>query len=334
MLFAEVDDLQELTSNDASQHEVSSWGESPDHVGQDYDHDLLAGAADPVEPRLDLAAAYSTWEDGPDTTSAVAAPSEYQDPTIPPGHSWNAGATDGHEDTPEWTTEAVVTPVAQTAVVPSDDTAADSIRLQALVYVQDFVPEIVDVVVALPTTVFRLLSAVGSARLAEQSSSFPALYAAYPQPVREFAVFLAAPDWQTESVSVLYDCRRANGCFYAKILPRRLNRESILAAAGFRGEDPVSVHLFGRIQPLGIDQRVDLSTGQTIHIVPRYEPVPHTFLLADMLNTAEGWDANAPLPGARSHFNSHFWILSDAQPFPFPLQMVDEITFGRILSDH
>ncbi|CAE7543989.1 Kcnh2 [Symbiodinium sp. KB8] len=44
VLFAEADDLQEFTS-DA------------------YDHDLLAGAADPVEQRLDLAAEYSTWED-------------------------------------------------------------------------------------------------------------------------------------------------------------------------------------------------------------------------------------------------------------------------------
>ena len=319
VLFAEADDLQEFTSDDASQPDVSSWGKSPNHVVQAYDHDLLAGAADPVEQRLDLAAEYSTWEEGTSTAPAATASSDYQDPTLPPGHSWNAGASDSHEGAPEWTAGAAETPVAQTAIVPSDDTTAESTRLQALVYEPDFVPEIVDVVVALPTTVFRLVSAVGSARLAEQSSSFPALYAAYPQPVREFAVFLAAPDWQIDSVSVLLDCRRVNGCFFAKVMPRRLNRESILAAAGFRGDDPVSVHLFGRIQPLGIDQRVDLTTGQTIHIVPRYEPVPHTFLLADMLTTTAGWDSAAPLPGARSHFNSHFWILSDAQPFTFPV---------------
>ena len=212
VLFAEAEDLQELASEDASQPEVSSWGESPNQVVQAYDHDLFAGAADPVEQRLDLAAEYSTWEEGTSRSPAATAPSDYQDPTLPPGHSWNAGASDNPEGAPEWTVGVVEPPTAQTAIVPSDDTTAESTRLQALVYVPDFVPEIVDVVVALPTTVFRLLSAVGSARLAEQSSSFPALYAAYPQPTREFAVFLAAPHWQIDSVSVLFDCRRTNGC--------------------------------------------------------------------------------------------------------------------------
>ena len=319
LLFAEAVGDKETPSSDAVSNAASSSEDSPHPAAQIYDHDLFAGAADPIEQRLDLAAEYSVWEGGADAAPGDTASHSFQDPTIPQGHSWNAGAAETSDAAPEWTEDSADKPAPCVAVVPDEDSTAESTRFQALIYVPDFVPEIVDVVVTLPTTVFRLLTAVGSARLTEQSSSFPALYAAYPQPLREFAVFVAGPDWQTESVTVLFDCRRTNGCFYAKAIPRRLNRESILAAAGFRGEDPVSVHLLGRLQPLGIDQRVDLATGQTVQIVPRYEPVPHTFVLAEMLTSPDGWNPDAPLPGARSHFNSHFWILSDAQPFTFPV---------------
>ena len=211
--------------------------------------------------------------------------------------------------------------------------AAPSTLLNALVYIPDYVPEVLEVRVDLPIGVRDFVDVVQQLRFADQIASFPHLCPVTPQPLREMAIFVAAPTWLMDLVVVLMDCRLTQSGFFARTVHSRLNRESILVAAGFRHDDAISVHIEGRIRPLGIDERVVLTHGHTTHFVPRYGDVPRCFELANMLLSQQGWDPAVPMPGIQSHLNSHFLILSDAGPFTLEIMPRSFVDFKGALAE-
>ncbi|CAE7260031.1 unnamed protein product, partial [Symbiodinium sp. KB8] len=264
------------------------------------------------------------WEGGAQLTMEGV---ELFDPTLPPGQSWNeaflTNATQGMEN-PMGQDQA---PRGTISTVARDALDAAVTRIQALIFVPDFVPEIVDVAIHLPAAIDSLRSKIQAARSPEQSFSFPMLYQVSPQPLREFAIFVAGPEWQSYTVIVLFDCRRYNHCVFAQAVPGHLSRESLLHAAGVPPDEAVHVYVHGLIQPLAIDQRITLLHGMTISITPRDEGGPACCDLADMLQTADGWDCNAPIPGPAVHFNSHFYLLTEGQPFAFQVKPQGQATF-------
>ena len=293
--------------------ESSSSGQAEAHLSSDSPERGPASGHAPegcLDFECDLAAGYANWGEQPDPPPLSAS---LLDSTLPAGHSWNIGATEGEHPAPDNGTEPPI-PEDQNMEVEGP-AAAPSSLLNALVYIPDYVPEVLEVRVDLPMGIRDFFDVVQQLRFDDQVVAFPRLCPAKPQPLREMAIFVAVPTWLTDLVVVLLDCRLVQSGFFARTIPSRLNRESILVAAGFRHDDAISVHIEGRIRPLGIDERVVLTHGHTIHFVPRYGDVPMCFELDDMLLSSQGWDPDAPMPGIQSHLNSHFLILSDAGPF-------------------
>ena len=260
------------------------------------------------------------WEGAPPLSFAGVAGF---DTTLPAGHTWNIGFEDPLPDSQRGSLNAVAADSAGVTIEPSDSSPCARVAgptcIQALIYAPDFIPEIITVQVSLPVTVVHFLNALSPQRLEPQAQCFPELFPAAPQPIQELAVIVAAPEWQAETVVVLFDCRRSNECLFACVVHRLLSRESLLIAAGFPMDAALHVYVHGLIHPLSVDQKITLKSGMTVCIVPRAEGAPICYDLASRLATDEGWDADAPIPGPRTHFESHFYVLADGRPFPFSI---------------
>ena len=289
---------------------------------------------DEVEPTDDTAPA-EVWGPPPGLTFEGVT---VVDPTIPPGQSWNEESADSMPtytmpvqaetvatsgSAPPWDTFDGQPPLPppndppEATSPPSTSGLIAALQVQALVYVPDFVPEVVEISLEIPTAVQAACETVQDARLAYQSSSFPYLCAAVPQPAPAFAVFVAAPLWQNGTAVVLFDCLGYDGTLFAKSVHCRLSRESLLLAAGLPHDAAVHVYLRGSLHHLGIDQRTTLTTGDTVQIVRRGILPGTCHYLEDRLGTVELWNRNAELPGPRTHFNGCFQVLSEGAPFPF-----------------
>ncbi|CAE7840215.1 unnamed protein product, partial [Symbiodinium microadriaticum] len=322
-LFAE----EKPAASSSDETETSSLPEAGahDHQGPSSSEGRRADIVLGVD--RDLNEEYSVWEgNGADPLP----PSSHIDTTLPQGHSWNAGLSEA--GSPRAPTDGAVGEVITGDAEPEPAETAQDRRVNALIYVPDYVPEVVEVQVSFPSTPSQFVAAVDGARCQEQASAFPDLFPAVPQPLQELAVFVAGPKWQLDTATVIFDCRAVQAGFFARAVPRYLNRESLLVAAGFRGEDPISVHVDGLFRPLGIDQRTNMKTGQTVQLVHRYADGPDCFDLEDMLSSGRGWDTEASIPGVQSHFNSHFLILSDAGPFTFEVTPSAFVSFKEALA--
>ena len=198
--------------------------------------------------------------------------------------------------------------------------AEDSRPVIALIYVPETLPELITVEVPTPTAVPSFLSAVVGARSDERARVFPEITPVAPQPVLEFALLVAAPEWLTEHVIVLFDCRRIEQGVFAARVSHSLNRESILLAAGLPADMAVNVHVHGLLHPLSRGQRITMVPGMTISIVPPSERVPVGYDLADRLLTVEGWNHEAELPGPTNFMGSYLRVLTDAWPLNFEVK--------------
>ena len=216
---------------------------SPVDLSSPYDQ-----AGDPAASNL------TAWDGAPSPTFAGAVDF---DTTLPAEHTWNLGLHDPSPDLPAGASQAQAPPTVAAASAdfaagsPIDHNArvAGPTCIQALIYAPDFVPEIITVHVSLPVTVVHLLSALLPQRLDSQARCFPELFPAAPQPIQELAVIVAAPEWQIDTVVVLFDCRRCNECLFACVVHRLLSRESLLIAAGFPMDAALHVYVHGLIHP-------------------------------------------------------------------------------------
>ena len=209
------------------------------------------------------------------------------------------------------------TPLARDLPVVVDDSPSP---VMALVYVPDTIPEIITVELSFPSAVPQLLEAVSSARAEDRVQAHPSLSPVAPQPVLEFAVLVAAPEWLTEGVVVLFDCRRIEQGIFAAQVPHSLNRESLLLAAGLPADMPARVYVHGLLHPLTRQQRITLVPGMSVTVVPPLEGAPVCFDLPDRLVTSQGWNHEAELPGPRNFFGTFFRVLTDAWPLNFQIR--------------
>ena len=270
------------------------------------------------------------------------------DPSLPPGQGWNEGV----EAEPPAVLTDTTTPLRDVGAAPDDASATSSprpalaapqeavsppsatglfaaVRIQALVYAPDFVPEVVDLNIEVPQALPAFLESLQAARLAYQSASFPVLFPATPQPASAFAILVAGPMWQQFTTVVLFDCLDYDGTLFAKSVHQRLSRESLLLAAGIPPDAAVHVYLRGSLHHLHLDQRVALENGDTIQIIRRGSLLGECSSLEDKLASTDQWDPHAALPGPRSHFNGCFQMLSEGQPFPFRIAPGGHSSFKR-----
>ncbi|CAE7940187.1 unnamed protein product, partial [Symbiodinium sp. KB8] len=324
LLFAEEIGEESLDSDSSVPEDTPASSSSADV--EDLQHQAtqpaVAAQEHPLPGVLEVAQEDPWGQDPPLTMLGL----DLFDPTLPQGHSWNANSVVPFS-------AAMGDPISPARQNPhgADDTADNlsrrddahitaPVKLQVLVYVPDFVPEIVEVEVSLPAAIETLLAKLRLARPPEQASSFSILSPASPQPLRSLAIFVAGPVWQSYTVVILVDCRRYNGCMFARAVPHSLNRESLMQAAGVPADEAVHVYVHGLIQPLALDQRITLLHGMTVSFVPRTENGPASHDLADMLLSNDGWDSIVPIPGPRAHINSHCYLLTDTRHFTMAIQ--------------
>ena len=294
-----------------------------------------------------------------DTDQLVSQATWYHDPTLPEGHSWNlhlpheAAESTCNEASavvaqppvspppgvaspvPELTGTAPdtgstqpgtadVTMQQELDVCSESDTRAQTVDatcpIIALIYVPDTIPEVITIELNFPTAVPQLLAAVETARADDRAQAFPNLSPVSPQLTLDFAILVAAPEWLTEYVVVLMDCRRIEQGVFAVKVPHCLSRESLLLAAGLPADMPARVFVHGLLHPLTRSQRITLVPGMAISVVPPLEGAPICYDLPDRLVTTQGWNHEAELPGPRNFFGTSFRVLTDAWPLNFQIQ--------------
>ena len=306
-----------------------------------------------------------------DVDHLVSQATWYHDSTLPTGHSWNfqmssdTAAVSPPEDSllamaqlPEDSRSGETSldaemlgtapdtgstqPDATAAAMPAEheapsgsdireQIAATTCPVMALIYVPDTIPEMVTIELNFPTAVPQLLTAVEAARADDRSQVFPSLSPVSPQPMLDFAILVAAPEWLTEYVVVLMDCRRLEQGVFAVKVPHCLSRESLLLAAGLPADMPARVFVHGLIHPLTRSQRITLVSGMAISMVPPLEGAPLCYDLSDRLVTTQGWNHEAELPGPRNFFGTSFRVLTDAWPLNFQIQSGRRIHFREDL---
>ena len=186
------------------------------------------------------------------------------------------------------------------------------VRVLALVFVPGYVPEMLHVSLHIPCGVEQAFQAVRDGRLADKAFHFPCLYTAQPHPVRDCAIMLAGPAWESDVAVVLLDCRPVNDVFFAAWAAKSLNRESLLLAAGFRATDTHHVFVHGLVQPLAAWQTIALFSGMVVTFTPAGVHSPATYDFPTMLLQQVDWSAHAEVPGAAHAPGVYFHVLTDA----------------------
>ncbi|CAE7712412.1 unnamed protein product [Symbiodinium sp. KB8] len=126
-----------------------------------------------------------------------------------------------------------------------DASPNEPVNLRAFIYVPDTIPEMLSASAFLPCSVDAAMSAFAWARAAEDTVRYSKVVPVAPQPFSECIIAVAFPNWFDSRPVVLLDCRRINHTIFAKALYDRLNRESLLLAAGQRTlfRSDLAIHL-------------------------------------------------------------------------------------------
>ncbi|CAE7946520.1 hypothetical protein AK812_SmicGene33425 [Symbiodinium microadriaticum] len=193
----------------------------------------------------------------------------------------------------------------------------EPLSMVAVVYTPDVSPEMVNISLHLPCGVAQAVARVASARLSGASCGFTRLTPVTPQPCLEFMLLVASPAWLTDRPAVLFDCLRTTRAIFAKVLFPSATRETLLIAAGLRHDSAEEIFVHGLIQPLQYGQRISLITGMVISLAPPSHGAPATSDLATRLQSREGWDEDAFLPGPEYAPGMHYWILTEGSPTLF-----------------
>ena len=178
-----------------------------------------------------------------------------------------------------------------------DASPNEPVNLRAFIYVPDTIPEMLSASAFLPCSVDAAMSAFAWARAAEDTVRYSKVVPVAPQPFSECIIAVAFPNWFDSRPVVLLDCRRINHTIFAKALYDRLNRESLLLAAGQRHDGDWDVFVHGLLHPLRPGQLIQLRTGMLVTFVPRGCGAPATYDLPARLLTREGWDPEFVVPG-------------------------------------
>ena len=161
---------------------------------------------------------------------------------------------------------------------------------------------------ALPHAVGR----VQAARADDRSALYPCLIPVVPQPADTFGTLVCLPTWAQDQAVVCLDARDCDGRIFARLLPIRMNRESLLLAAGFEHDSDICVHLGSSWLPLRPYQLVSLVAGALVSFLPPTSLFRPGVSLQRMLLRVDGWVADPDLPDLP--VDRSFWILTDAMP--------------------
>ena len=212
-------------------------------------------------------------------------------------------------------------PVATAPTDALEQNAAEEPCLAlCLVYAPNYIPDVVVQALSMPCSVNHALIAFAQRRDASQAACFDQIFPASPQPDRKLAVAVAMPSWATDRIGVLFNCLAINRTLFAAAVHPRLNRISLLLAAGLDSKGWYDIFLHGLSQPLPDDILVDLRSGTTICIVPYGAGPLQSWNLEDMLQDPTEWDHEAQIPGPPPPAGERFWTLTDGMPLLFKVE--------------
>ncbi|CAE7236350.1 Shprh [Symbiodinium sp. CCMP2456] len=195
-----------------------------------------------------------------------------------------------------------------------EDTRRQHIHAMFLLLTPQYAVDVVLVHLHVGCSVPEALEELDDVRVAERRAWFSHVVPAQPQVTREFAVLLASPSWDLERVYVLIDARAIQGTLFAERLPDQVAKGILLEVAGLGVNTDVEVYLHDELVPLHDDQLVRLWHGVTF--LPAGQPFEPGTSLAVMLQTPQGWDANAPIPCQNS---PAFTVLTDEGRARYPI---------------
>ena len=197
--------------------------------------------------------------------------------------------------------------------------------VQCLVYTPCYVLDILSVPVSIPCSVEWALELFEQNRDESQAACFDRLLPATPQPDRRYVICVAEPSWASNGATILLNGILAHRGVFAIRVPPRLNKGSILRAAGFEPTEPWEVYVHGLLHPLLEDLWVDLRSGFTVAVVPRGAGAPPAWHIADMLQETTGWDSDADIPERREGPGFRFLVLNEGTPFVIRKEGNDEL---------
>ena len=181
---------------------------------------------------------------------------------------------------------------------------------RALIFVPEYRPEVVNSMIRPGMSVNDALALFQAARDVVCAERFPQLLPVEPQPFSQFASLIAVAEW-SRAIYVLVDFLRVNGTLFCMHVPHRVDRETLRELVGLQSQTAHEIFVGMHPFPLQAGESVQVEAGVCIHFVPvQHPPFPVTYL-ADMLQSALGWDSEAALPW---HVSRWLFLLSDEDP--------------------
>ena len=202
-------------------------------------------------------------------------------------------------------------PVPEFAVPPPEllgALPAQAARVNFVVYVPRYQPEVWRTMLHLPCDPLAALQGVEAIRAGSAAYRFPVLHFTAPQLSDTFVSLIAVPVWLTEQVVVLLDCRPYNGVVFCEAVTPWLRREDILYFAGVGSGACMHVFWGSNPEPLLPQALVQPMTGDVFTVAfygAVHTPGPD---IVQALQHRHTWQEVVVPPG---HQDPALWLLTD-----------------------
>ena len=116
-----------------------------------------------------------------------------------------------------------------------------------------------------------------------------------PQPVQDHVLLLALPDWCND-IYVVCDCSRINGAIFCSYGRARMDREALLATAGFSSNADYEVYVHDLLGPVGNTETIDVASGYCVSFLPSTGDMLVVSDIDDRLADPSGWNLQVRIP--------------------------------------
>ena len=210
-------------------------------------------------------------------------------------------------------TEQDPVPPAAESSDETDVTVGPNLRSRTFVILgQDYAPELIQVALPVPTSVFDALTSVSVARKPRDRFCLPHLLPVVPQPTGSHALILAMPPWQVDGAYIAFDLSTHDGRAFVLQAASRIDRLGLLIAAGLDARTNIDIYIRDMPWALPNDIFVEVGHGDLVQFVPVQQPVAVVASLADMLASPTHWRYVAPV---LDMFLWDTWVVHDAGAF-------------------
>ena len=165
------------------------------------------------------------------------------------------------------------------------------------VLIPGFSLEHLELSLRLPMTTPEVMTQVQENRDTMRALDFPRLIQVECQPDPRWGIFLAAPDWAPECITVCIDlCLGPHQHrVFAALGPPSADRSALLELAGMSPHSNADVYC-NDAGPIPADTQVTLHPGSLVSIVEANQPRPWGMTFSAMLSTHLPWDSSRPFP--------------------------------------